>query len=236
MPGRPTTQRKNERSHHILLRFLEANSPQNLSELRKPIQRYREHYNRRRTRQALNRPTPEMAWKTLEHTPVSEPIHLSVLQAKAAQYLQHRRLKHIAVDAARMVVSKTGQMIDEGLLAEPANLLAADEILIEIKKDQRKVFYQGQHISVSSSLADRQYARIVTDDEFVVFDPDTGEVVMSFPLPLTPLYKSGNLIASYSIRGIYMVKATVNWQRKADRYRKEYKLREQQMPEVFTQG
>lgn len=236
MPGRPTTQGKNERSHQTLQRFLKANRPQNLSALRKLIQRYREHYNRRRPHQALHQSTPEMAWQILEHTPATEPLHLSVLQAKAAHYLQHRRLKHIAVDKAHMVVSKTGQIIDEGLFTESANVLAADQVLIEIKKDQRKVFYKGQHISVPSSLADRQYARIVTDDEFVLFDPDTGEVVMSFPLPLTALYKSGKLIASYSIRGIYMVNATVTWERKADRYRKEYKQRQQHMPEVFTQG
>lgn len=235
IPGRPTTQGKNERSHQTLQRFLKVNKPQNLSELRKLIQRYRGHYNRRRPHQALNQATPEIAWQTLEHTPATEPIHLSVLEAKAAQYLQHRRLKHLAVGTAPMVVSKTGKVIEAGLFAEPATVVAADQILIEIKKDQRKVFYQGQHISVPSSLAGRQYARIVTEDEFVLFDPDTGEVVMSFPLPLTALYKSGKLIASYSIRGIYMVNATVNWERKAERYRKEYELRQQQMPELFLQ-
>ena len=235
IPGRPTTQGKNERSHQTLQRFLKVNKPQNLSELRKLIQRYRGHYNRRRPHQALNQATPEIAWQTLEPTPATEPIHLSVLEAKAAQYLQHRRLKHLAVGTAPMVVSKTGKVIEAGLFAEPATVVAADQILIEIKKDQRKVFYQGQHISVPSSLADRQYARIVTEDEFVLFDPDTGEVVMSVPLPLTALYKSGKLIASYSIRGIYMVNATVNWESKAERYRKEYELRQQQMPELFLQ-
>lgn len=91
IPGRPTTQGKNGRSHQTLQRFLKANRPHNLSALRKLIQRYREHYNRRRPHRALHQSTPEMAWQTLEHTPATEPLHLSVLQAKAAHYLQHRR-------------------------------------------------------------------------------------------------------------------------------------------------
>ena len=32
-----------------------------------------------------------------------------------------------------------------------------------------------------------------------------------------------------------MMNATVHWERKADKYRKEYALRETQMPEIFTQ-
>src|SRR5690625_7215726 len=102
-----------------------------------------------------------MAWQILEHTPATEPLHLSVLQAKAAHYLQHRRLKHSAVDKAHMVVSKTGQSIDEGLFTESANVLAADQVLIEIKKDQRKVFYKRQHTSDPSSLPHRPHTRIV---------------------------------------------------------------------------
>lgn len=60
----------------------------------------------------------------------------------------------------------------------------------------------------------------MTDDEFLLSDPDTGEVAMSFPLPMTDMYRSGKYIASYSIRGIQILNPTVHWDRKAERYRK----------------
>lgn len=234
IPGRPTTQGKNERSHQTLRRFLDANKPQDLAALRTLMTRYREHYNRRRPHQSLNQSTPEIAWQTLEHTPATEPIHLSVLEAKAAEYAQKRRLKHVALGTASLTVSKTGELMDESLFPEPATGLAANQILVEVMREQRKVFYKGEHISVPASLAGRQYCRTVTDDEFLLSDPDTGEVVLSFPLPMTAMYQSGKYIASYSIRGIQIQNPTVHWERKAERYRKEYELRETQMPEVFT--
>src|SRR5699024_4521631 len=54
MPGRPTTQGKNERSHQTMQRFLTANNPHDLAEIRTLINRFREHYNRRRPHQSLN--------------------------------------------------------------------------------------------------------------------------------------------------------------------------------------
>lgn len=125
-PGRATTQGKNERSHQTLRRFLKAHKPQDLTRLRNLITRYREHYNRRRPHQSLNLSTPEIAWQTLEHTPATEPIHLSVLEAKAAEYLQKRKLKHVALGAASLTVSKTGKLMDADLFPEPAMGLAAN--------------------------------------------------------------------------------------------------------------
>lgn len=75
----------------------------------------------------------------------------------------------------------------------------------------------------------------MTDDEFLLADPDTGEVVMFFPLPMTAMYQSGKYIASYSIKGIQIQNATAHWENKATRYRKEYVRREQLMPEIFSQ-
>lgn len=168
IPGRPTTQGKNEHSHQTLRRFLDANKPQDLADLRRLITRYREHYNRRMPHQSLNQSTPEIAWQTLEHTPAIEPIHLSVLEAKAAEYLRNRRLKQVALGQASIAVSKTGEIIDAGSFPEPAAGLAANQILIEVMRDQRKVFYKGQHISVPSTLAGRQNCRTVTDEEFLL--------------------------------------------------------------------
>lgn len=110
LPGRPTTQGKNERSHRTLQRFLTANKPQDLADVQRLLKRYREHYNKRRPHQALNQATPQAAWELLEHTPATEPIHLSVLEAKAAEYLSKRRL---AQPTARLdvVVSKSGEIM-----------------------------------------------------------------------------------------------------------------------------
>lgn len=109
MPGRPTTQGKNERSHQNLRRFLDANKPQDLTGLRSLITRYREHYNRRRPHQSSKQATPEIAWQTLKHTPATEPLHLSMLKAKAAEYLHKRKLNHVALGTASLTVSKTGE-------------------------------------------------------------------------------------------------------------------------------
>ena len=72
------------------------------------------------------------------------------------------------------------KIIDPGLFEEPATGLAANQMLVDVVKDQRKLFYKGLHISVPSRMAGRQYYRMVTDQEFFLSDPDTGEVVMSF--------------------------------------------------------
>lgn len=236
LPGRPTTQGKNERSHQTLQRFLKANKPRDLADLRRLIQRYRKHYNTRRPHQSLNQATPEMAWTTLEHTPATEPIPLSVLEAKAAEYSAKRRLKQVALGKADMVVAKNGMAysLDEWNAAEAPAGLEANQTLVTVMADQRKVFYKGQHISVPSVMAGRQYVRTVTDTEFLLSDPATGEVVMSFPLPLTSLRSSGRYIASYSIRGIYLSNATKQWRNQEARYRHEYAQREAQTPEAFT--
>lgn len=86
----------------------------------------------------MNQATPETAWQTLAHTPAAEPLHLSVLEAKAAEYLRNRRLKHIALGKATIAVSKTGKIIDPGLFEEPATGLAANQMLVDVVKDQRK--------------------------------------------------------------------------------------------------
>ena len=68
LPGEPTTQGKNERSHQTLIRFLDADRPATLEQLRGRVQRFREHYNNRRPHQALEHATPRAAWDLLEHT------------------------------------------------------------------------------------------------------------------------------------------------------------------------
>lgn len=68
LPGKPTTQGKNERSHQTLIRFLDANQPASLEQLQARINSFREHYNKRRPHQSLGQVTPATAWELLEHT------------------------------------------------------------------------------------------------------------------------------------------------------------------------
>ena len=75
------------------------------------LKRYREHCNKRRPRQSLNQATPQAAWELLEHTPATEPIHLSALEAKAAEYLSKRRLAQSSVSRLDVVVSKLGEIM-----------------------------------------------------------------------------------------------------------------------------
>lgn len=58
LPGRPTTQGKNERSHRTLKRFLTANKPQDLADVQRLLKRYREHQDKRGHHQSLNQATP----------------------------------------------------------------------------------------------------------------------------------------------------------------------------------
>lgn len=54
LPGRPTTQGRNKRSHRTLQCFLKANKPQDVAGAQKLLRRYWEHYNKRRPHQSLN--------------------------------------------------------------------------------------------------------------------------------------------------------------------------------------
>lgn len=141
LPGKPTTQGKNERSHQTLIRFLDANKPTTLAQLNRRVSHYREHYNHRRPHQSLNRPTPAQAWKLLEHTPASEPIPLAVLEAKASEYRLRRKTKENQTDLWRVAIGKNGNPLDGELHEQTAN-----QTMVEVTKSNRKVYYQGWRI------------------------------------------------------------------------------------------
>lgn len=60
---------------------------------------------------------------------------------------------------------------------------AADQALVEVTKANRQVYYQGIHLSPPSAFGGRQHYRTITDDEFLLSDIDTREVVFSLPPP-----------------------------------------------------
>lgn len=162
---------------------------------------------------------------------------MAVLEAKTAEYRRVRKLRQAELGKANITVSKTGEIIDVDILGEPPLPgLASNQIVIEVMRDQRRLFYQGNHISVPTTFAGRQFHRTITDTEFLLSDPDTAEVVLSFPLPLTAMHARGKFIASYSIRGIVLKNPTKQWERKAIEYREQFILREAQAPEVFIRS
>ncbi|WP_029139412.1 integrase core domain-containing protein, partial [Citricoccus sp. CH26A] len=206
LPGRPTTQGKNERSHQTLARFLEANRPATLEQLRDRITRFRRHYNHRRPHQALDQATPGTAWELLEHTPAAAPIPLVTLEAKASEYRQVRRLRQLNLAGSAVTISKTGAVLPD----EPETMVerAADQSIVGITPANRQVYYQGYHLSLPTTFAGRQFYRTITDCEFLLADIDSGEVVFSFPLPMIALQVRGRYVASYAIQGVHVANPT----------------------------
>jgi Integrase core domain. len=229
LPGKPTTQGKNERSHQTVTRFLDAARPATLEQLRARIGRFREHYNNRRPHQALEQATPRAAWDLLEHTPATEPIPLSVLEAKASEYRQARAKRQSDLGRAALTISKTGQVLPD----DNAQQQAADQSLVEVTKANRQVYYQGYHLSLPATYGGRHFYRTITDDTFLLTDPATGEIVFSFPLPMIALNVQGRYVASYSIQGVEVAHPTKPWERKNAEYQKQYAQRQADLPAVL---
>ncbi|PYI65473.1 IS481 family transposase [Arthrobacter livingstonensis] len=230
LPGKPTTQGKNERSHQTLLRFLDAHQPATLEQLQGRISRFRDHYNNRRPHQSLDHATPRTAWDLLEHTPATEPIPLSVLEAKASYYTQVRARRQGDLDRAALTISKTGEILPD----ENAQDRAADQSVVEITRANRQVYYQGFHVSLPTPYADRQFYRTITDDAFLLTDPATGEIVFSFPLPMVALNVRGRYVASYSVQGVQAAYSTKQWDLKRDHYEDQFAKRHEEQPDVMA--
>lgn len=230
LPGKPTTQGKNERSHQTLIRFLDANRPATLEQVRSRIRRFRDHHNTRRPHQALNDATPATAWSLVEHTPATEPVPMAVLEAKAAEYRQARMLRQGQLDRAALTISKTGQILPNPDASEQR----PDQSVVSVTRANRQVYYHGYHVSLPSTFSDRQYFRTITDEALLLTDMVTGEIVFSFPLPMVALGVRGRFIASYAIQGVEIDNPTKQWQQKHAQYLEDFASRESSLPEVFT--
>lgn len=227
LPGKPTTQGKNERAHQTMKRFLDANRPTTLAALRSRITMFREHYNHRRPHQALGDATPHSAWELLEHTPATDPIALVVLEAKAAQYVAARNRRNRDLHRAGLTVTKTGELLP----AHPDQ--AVNQSIIEVTSANRQIYYQGYRVSLPTSLAGQSYYRTITAGEYLLADVVTAEVVFSFPLPMRALKVQDRQVASYSIDGVESSRATRQWEQKRIQYHQELATRREQIPVVF---
>lgn len=227
IPGKPTTQGKNERAHQTLKRFLDANRPATLEALRARITIFREHYNHRRPHQALGDATPNAAWQLLEHTPATDPIALVVLEAKAAQYVAARTRRDRDLHRAGLTITKTGEVL-------PAHQdQAVNQSIVDVTSANRQIYYHGYRISLPTSLAGQRYYRTITETEYLLADIDTAEVVFSFPVPMRALKVHDRQVASYSIQGVASSRATKPWEQKRSQYQHEFAKRREQIPVVF---
>lgn len=230
LPGHPTTQGKNERSHQTLIGFLDADRPATLEALRVRIRRFREHYNNRRPHQALDQATPRTAWDLLDHTPAIEPIPLVVLEATASEYRQVRARQATELHRAGLTITKTGDALpDETTIKQ-----AADQSIVEVTKANRQVYYRGYHVSLPSSYGGHRFYRTITGDMFLLTDMTKGEIVFSFPLPLVALNVRDRHIASYSIQGVELAYSTPYWERKIEAHREQFAGRQADQPDGLT--
>lgn len=231
LPGKPTTQGKNERSHQTLIRFLDANPSATLEQLQRRIEKFRAHYNYRRPHQALRNATPGAAWELLEHTPATEPIPMAVLEARAAEYQARRRLQRQGAHRADLMVMKGGTTAPNTQGAVIAQ--SACEAIVETTKANRQVYFHGLRVKLPGKYGGRQFYRAITDDEFLLADPRSGEIVFSFPLPLTAIFVNGTVVNSYAIRGVFLADPGAHWQRKYEECQVQFAERGDSVVELF---
>ena len=145
-----------------------------------------------------------------------------------------RRLGRTALERADIVVSKAGDVLNDfEEPAKPGNEIQSNQLLVRTTRDNCQAYYKGQQISLPSTFAQRQFLRTISDQEFILSDPDTAEAVLSFPLPIVALRVHGRFVASYSIKGVQVANLTKQWSLKAAEYQAQFESRGEQMPEVF---
>jgi len=105
--------------------------------------------------------------------------------------------------------------------------------IITLSKANRQVYYKGLQIKLPAHYGDRECYRTISEDEFVVADPRSGEFVFSFPLPLVALQVTGRFVPSYSIRGVYLSHPTPYWLRKVEELQGAFVHKELETPEAF---
>ncbi|MFB0833949.1 hypothetical protein ACX8Z9_02870 [Arthrobacter halodurans] len=68
---------------------------------------------------------------------------LAVLESKAAEYRQVRRLRQLELGLAAVTMSKSGMIIEGDVLGGERVKQAANQILVQASPENRQVSYQG---------------------------------------------------------------------------------------------
>lgn len=156
-----------------------------------------------------------------------------MLEARAAEYRSKRRLKQQGLYRSDVAVTKDGHVLRGA--ADAARIDQKwNEAIVEVTKEVHQVYFHGCCIKLPTKYGGREYYRSVTEDEFVLADPRSGEVVFSFPLPLMALRASGRYINSYAIRGVYLIDPNPYWLRKYDEALALWGERGGDAAEIFT--
>lgn len=202
--------------------------------MQKLLRRYREYDNQPRSHQSLNQATLQTAWDLLEHIPATEAIPLVALEAKTAEYLQKRRLGRAAANGGDIVVSKTEEAFTEFEQQDEAgSARRSSELLVAVTRDNCQAYCKRYQVSLPVTSVQSKFVRMITAEEFVWSDPDTAEVLLSFPLTMVALRVHGRFVALYSIQGIQATHPTKQWSRKAAEYQRLFEAKKEQMPEVL---
>lgn len=135
LPGKPSTQGKNERSHQTLMRFLDAQRSATIDQLRQEIRRFRNQYNSRRPHLSLSDTTPAKAWNLVEHTPATQPIPMAVLGAKAREYQQARLQRKIQLNRAGLTITKNRHVLPD----TASDRQSSDQSVVPVTRANRLV-------------------------------------------------------------------------------------------------
>src|SRR5699024_2610512 len=98
----------------------------------------------------------------------------------------------------------------------------------------QRVHHSGFIPALPMTFAGRQFYRTFIEEEFLLSDMATGEVVFSFLLPLVAINSRKRNVASYAIKGVQIVNPTKQWERKHAEYVAQLERRQVTMPEVFS--
>lgn len=100
-------------------------------------------------------------------------------------------------------------------------------------KSNRQVYYQGYHIRLPSPYGGHRFYRTITDEEFMLTDITSGQVVFSFPLPMIALHVKNRYIDSYSIHGVSIAYSMPYWDQKILAYKQQFTIRQGDQPEAL---
>lgn len=95
-----------------------------------------------------------------------------------------------------VTMSKTRKIIDVGDLDGEDAPQAANQMLVDVTEDNRQAYFQGYHVSLPTTFSGRRFQRAITENEFLLSDSGTSEIVFSFPLPMIALQVRGRYVAS----------------------------------------
>lgn len=96
------------------------------------------------------------------------------------------------------------------------------------------MYFHGLHVKLPTKYGGREFYRTITDDEFLLADPRSGEIVLSFPLPMVALRVKSRIVNSHAIRGVYLAEPNPYWQRKYEENQVLFAQRGDDAEELFT--